>query len=1324
MKAIGTRTGEGRGRNDEVLVTRFPLKNTFLLLTTVLVSASTSSVHFAQARDPRDTSSTQTVSQANKASLLEQESLVSHVESGKYSQVRMKPEAKVASQDFFPRYAKDFNLSKDDAFKLVLSRANPLYRAKSENVNRYQQRYKNLPVIGMEYVLQTDAANHVLAASGKIISGLNVDTKPSVSESQALESAKHAVPAQIYSWETDATKLPKGTLAISFKDFKISPKNARLIYRFTISSEQPSQSYVVGVDAHSGEVLNKISNRIPDVVDWNQNISNCQLAGLGNWSNPVVCDEGTDGKYRLMCLPGTFGSCAAPMKMIDGRRPNPQAQGGADPNQDYVFADEDHQNPPVFGEVNVPGESDDIIGGYLYESMLVTMRFYSGYFGWAGWDGLAQIPVLGKVKKTTVPNAAAEYHVEEHSIYFDPSNTVTVDSSGNVDTWLAIAAGHEFTHGVLRELIPGLVYAGEFASLDESFATIMGILGVYYFSTCSNADFKTCLAEIGGAGEMNNPQELNLPTTYKGYFYAGSEGCNGSATCYHTPQTTVPCDSSNNNCDPDHRNGTVQTYMFYLLAGGGAGVNDPPLNHPYNVEGIGPYEAARIAFQTMLVRLSPTSTYPEARDSWIAAAEDLYGTNSREVRAVTLAWYAVGIGDISGTDVSHNPADGDKNVAPWPATLEWEDQANEVEWEVQTSTSPNFDRDLLTKQASVPTGPPHGSAFSSVNFNLKPATNYYWRVHAKRNPYSSGKSGSGSKITTQPSLGGSPTLQTGWGDWSLLRYFKTDARASTLKSPLGTSPKVYPWNGEFKWTGVEGGKQYWLQTSENEDLGIGSNLGPDHVTQGSPIPGHVTQVSPNQNVQQNNPLQSFSLTGVFVDPSDPDNTGGSNLIKHVLPFPLKVNHTYYWGVLPYGPKNIEGNWSNRQKGQIFETSTPQTKLTSPGNAATVSPWGIALQWEETRGAVGYVLKVSTHPDLSDNIYTGPDPGGTSQVLNLAVDSEGEDYWSVTPKGPAPYNEKGRASEVWGFNIDPQATKPVLISPPNGGQVPYKQPSLPFIWKPVDHAVEYLFTLYNRNSNGSRGATLDSKSVPPSSQDFEHRMELKLENEGVTDKAGYCWQVQAIGPENLQGPPSDTFCYVLAPDKPILTSPSDGASGVEYKQTTFTWDSEWAPGGYMVCIGVVGGPNGSNCSWVNVSGKSYTLDLKPSSTYYWTVDAKGSNGELTNSAQWSFSTKAAPCNAPGNPQNLDPASDQGIPNPYQYRWSSVPGAVQYEVTVYTEPSGYGSDILPRVVYHNYYNGTVSDPIYLTCNRLYYWTVRAKSSCGAWGGGNSAWNLSCY
>lgn len=1296
-------------------MTRFPLRNTFLFLTTVLLFAFPCSVHFAQARDP-GASSTPTVSQANKPSLLKQEALLSHVESGKYSQVRMKPEVKVASHDFFTRYAKDFGLSKDDVLKPVFSRPNPLHRAKSQIVIRYQQHYKNLPVIGTGYVLQTDLANHVQAASGKIISGLSVNKNPSVSESSALEAAKHAVPAQSYSWEKDATKFPKGTLAISFKDFKISPKNARLVYRFTISSEKPSQSYIVEVDAHTGEVVNRINNRVSDVIDWNQTIPNCVLNGYGTWSVTAPCDKGVDGKFRLMCRPGTAGSSAAPMKMIDARRPNPQAQGGADPDQDYVFADEDHQEPPIFGEKNVPGEVDDIVGGYLYVSMLYALQLYSQNFGWAGYDGLGQIPVLNYIGKTQDPNAFAEYNPANHSITFDPDKTVKVDANGNVDLYYGIVGGHEFTHGVLLALIPGLVVEGETASLDESFSDIMGILAFYY-GACypTSMDFRNCVEGIGHPSKMSDPKASGLPTTYNGFFFAGSEGCNGSATCYHTPNGTVPCDDSNSNCDPDHRNAKVQSYMFYLLASGGSGINDPPLNHPYNVEGIGPYEAGQIAFQTMLARLSPTSTYPEARDAWIAAAEDLYGKNSKEVRAVTLAWYAVGIGDISGMDVSHNPADGDKNVAPWPATLEWEDRPDEVESEVQTSTSPDFDRDLLTKHTSIATRPPNGSATSSVNFNLKPDTNYYWRVRGKRNPSSSGKSGSGSKFGTPPPIG----LQTDWGDWSLLRYFKTDTRASKLKSPVGRA--VYPWGTEFKWTAVEGGKDYWLQTSENDDLGIGSNLGPGSGT------GNVISGNPIQNVQPNNPLQSIFFSGVHVDPNDPDNKDGGNRIKHTLPFALKVSHAYYWGVLPYGPDNIQGNWSQHQKGEIFETSTPQTKLTSPENFAKVSPWGIKLQWGPTPGAVGYILKISKHPDFPDNLYTGPDPTGTSQVLNLPIDTQVSGqvshYWTVTPKGPPPYGEKGLASQIWGFKIDPQATKPVLLSPPNDSHVPYKQPSLRFTWEPVDHALEYVFTIYNRNADGSRGATLDSKSIP-ASQEYRDRAYVDLNNQGVTEKAGYCWEIQAIGPENSQGPPSDTFCYGLGPDKPIITSPLDGAPGVEYDPTTFTWNSEWAPGGYAI---TVHDTNNTTGNYANISGKTYSTELKPGTSYYWSVVAKGSSsGESSSSGFAHFSTKAAPCNAPSSPQILDPTGIPGgqlIANSYQYRWSSVPGAVQYEFTVYWHPDP-DDWTNAHVVYHNYYTGSVSDPVPITCgDNLYVWTVRAKSSCGAWGPFNSSSYIYC-
>jgi Zn-dependent metalloprotease len=1316
----------------------FSVKTNFLFFLAVALVVFLCPFNSAQAADSGDNSSTQAVSYANESSLLQRESLVARVQSGKYSQVRIKPEVKVLSHDFFTRYAKDFDLSKDDMLKPVFSRANALHHAKSQIVIRYEQFYKGLPVIGMEYILQTDSANHVLAASGKIISGLRVDINPSVSESRALETAKHAVPAQIYSWEKDATKFPKGTLAISFKDFKIDLKNARLVYRFTTSSEKPSQSYVVEVDAHSGKVLNKIKNRIFDVVDWNQNIKGCQFVGDGI-TNPdravfPLCDKGVDGRYRLMCQADySIAECASGLKMIDARRPNPQAHNGEDPDQDYVFTDEHQQTPPVFADV------EDRVGGYLYLAMLFALKSYYSNFRWAGYDGEGEIPILACVRPTEDPYAGAYYdpnfNDDPHaiSIVFDPVGAIEHDSNNNVNIlYSALVAGHEFTHGVIRHMHPGFVYQGETASLDESFADIFGIFAAYYGSCYPAQDFKDCLKRLNHPARMENPWSRGLPTTYKGFYYAGSDGCNGSVTCYHTPEKTIACDDSNDNCAQEHRNATVQSYMFYLLATGGSGVNDPPLNHPYNVEGVGPSKAWRIAFQTMWTQLTATSTYPEARDGWIAAAEDLYGKNSDEVRAVTLAWYAVGIGDIS--DVSHKPADGDQNVPPWPVTLEWEDQPDEVEWDVQASTSPNFNSDLHTKQTSVATISPT-SRSSSVNFDLKPDMNYYWRVRAKRNPSSSGKSGTGSKITTGPSQGG-PGVQTDWGDWSLVRYFKTAARASTLKSPVGTGTKVYPWgDNEFKWTGVDGGKEYWLQTSEDKNLGIGSNLGPGQVTQGSTI----------QNVQPNNPLQSISLSGLYVDPNDPENREGANRIKHTLPFALKVNHTYYWGVLPYGPENIQGNWSNHQKGQIFETSNPPTKLISPQNFAKISPWGINLQWEETLGAVGYILKLSEHPDFSDNLYTGPDPTGTSVVISLPLDTEEgvgvsqgpqiggsggpafvrrDYYWSVTPKGPPPWNEKGLASETWGFNIDRLATKPVLVRPPNGSHVPYKQ-ALRFLWEPVDHATGYFFTLYNRNADGSRGAALlPNWSVPPQEDDhgYAYVDNAYLRDQGVTDKNGYCWQVQAIGPDDLQGnfnqgPPSDTFCYSLAPDKPILTNPVDGASGVEYNPTTFTWNSEWAPGGYQISVGF----EGSSTGWVNVSGKSYTFNLKSNTNYSWVVDALGSAVERTSSGFSHFSTK---CNVLPAPSPIYPPPNDWVPlDPsacgaglchVSLQWSAVPGATQYELTVELVPNSDSGDYTTKqsVVPPQYTNGTTWGPFSINMYKMYSWEVRAKNSCG-WG-----------
>ena len=239
----------------------------------------------------------------------------------------------------------------------------------------------------------------------------------------------------------------------------------------------------------------------------------------------MPCDKGADGKYRLMCSPDATGKCPVPMKMIDARRPNPQAQGGADPNQDYVFADEDNQNPPIFGEQNLPSEPDDVAGNYLYVATLWALELYSQHFVWAGYDGFGQIPILNYVKTIEDPGTYAFYDPSMRWITLDPAKMVKVDSSGHVDILYALVMCHEFTHGVLDQMIPGLVYSGETASLEESFANIMGILAVFYGACYPASDFKSCIVDINHPGLMNDPKSRSCPTTYKGFFYVGSENC-------------------------------------------------------------------------------------------------------------------------------------------------------------------------------------------------------------------------------------------------------------------------------------------------------------------------------------------------------------------------------------------------------------------------------------------------------------------------------------------------------------------------------------------------------------------------------------------------------------------------------------------------------------------------------------------------------------------------------------------------------------------------------------------------------------------------------
>lgn len=188
---------------------------------------------------------------------------------------------------------------------------------------------------------------------------------------------------------------------------------------------------------------------------------------------------------------------------------------------------------------------------------------------------------------------------------------------------------HEFGHGI-DQFTGDLLYERESGALDEGFADIWGACIEAWAKPGGN---RWLLGEevLGGPiRNMSNPNAFGQPDTYLGINWVNQVGC--------TPSFDPI--SGNDGCGV-HTNSGVLNFWFFLLSDGGIGTND--IGNPYNVAGIGIEAAADIAYATKQL-VGGMTNYATCRSLSIQAATTLFGANSCEVKAVTDAWYAVGVG--------------------------------------------------------------------------------------------------------------------------------------------------------------------------------------------------------------------------------------------------------------------------------------------------------------------------------------------------------------------------------------------------------------------------------------------------------------------------------------------------------------------------------------------------------------------------------------------------------------------------------------------------------------------------------------------------------
>ncbi|MFV0133540.1 M4 family metallopeptidase [Streptomyces sp. HMX87] len=207
------------------------------------------------------------------------------------------------------------------------------------------------------------------------------------------------------------------------------------------------------------------------------------------------------------------------------------------------------------------------------------------------------------------------------------------DGSGNANPLTSIdVAAHEMTHG-LTSNTAGLRYSGESGGLNEATSDIFGATVEFFANNSSDAGDYLIGEKINIRGDGTPLRYMDKPSrdgSSKDYWYSGI----GSIDVHYSSGPA--------------------NHFFYLLSEGSGkktinGVAyDSPTSDGLPVTGIGRAKAEKIWFRALATKFTSTTNYAGARTGTLAAAGELYGTDSAEYKAVQDAWAGVNVGSRSG----------------------------------------------------------------------------------------------------------------------------------------------------------------------------------------------------------------------------------------------------------------------------------------------------------------------------------------------------------------------------------------------------------------------------------------------------------------------------------------------------------------------------------------------------------------------------------------------------------------------------------------------------------------------------------------------------
>ena len=479
---------------------------------------------------------------------------------------------------------------------------------------RVQQTVAGVPVWGAESAVHL-RDGRVYAWGGAVHPDADaVATVPALTERAALEAARRdigdvplraSVPADALAESIDWS--PTAELVVYPHDDAY-----RLAYHVRVFVDQPvPANWETFVDAQSGEVLHRFNS--------------LHTAGLGADAHGLEAGAWSGAPYAR--------TSSRPMvEVMDGPANGTGSSlfGGTLPLATFLYQGAyylyDTTRGPQYIRTMSSNGGNSLPGQYVTDSnnsfsasaavdahygAVTTFDYFKNTHGRSSYNG-SNATITSTVNYDDQPGGAGY-----NNAFWNGQQMVYGDGDGQTFRPLVSLdiAAHELTHAVTGTSA-GLIYQNESGALNEAVSDIFAVM-VDRNDFLIGEDSYTPGRSGDALRYMDDPSRGNQPDNYADR-YTGSQD-NGGV----------------------HINSGIANKQAYLMIAGGTfrGVA---------VQSVGRSVTEKVWYRALTRYFTQSTNFAGARQGTIQAATDLYGAGSAQVRSVTNAWAAVGVGSAAG----------------------------------------------------------------------------------------------------------------------------------------------------------------------------------------------------------------------------------------------------------------------------------------------------------------------------------------------------------------------------------------------------------------------------------------------------------------------------------------------------------------------------------------------------------------------------------------------------------------------------------------------------------------------------------------------------